>query len=404
MDKLNITSLDHNGRGIGKINNKIIFVENALPNEIITYKIDKDKKRYFEGSVVDIIKKSNERINVKCPYYDYCGGCNLMHISYYNQLKYKEEKINNIINKYLDNNIKINEIVSSDLCFNYRNKVTFQIKEKVGFYNNKSNEIVYIDNCLLANEKINNLIPYLNKLKLNNIKNIICRTNNTDIMIVINANSKIDENLVIKTLKNLCTSIIINYKNNFKCIYGNNYIINSIGNLKYYVTNDGFFQINDNVTYKMYSKIKEYCNLNGNEKILDLYCGSGTIGLFLSNRCKQVLGIEINKSSIICANKNKALNNINNCEFICSDTNNIKLNDKFDIIVVDPPRSGLSKKTINDIINLKPKKIIYISCDPMTLTRDLKILYNYYDILEITPFDMFPNTHHVECVCLLNNK
>lgn len=401
MKKLNITSLDHIGRGIGKIDNKVIFVENALPGEIITYKIKKERKNFFEGYSLEIIKESKERIKAICPYYNNCGGCNLMHTNYNNQVKYKEDKIKNIINKYLNNNIKINDIVKSDIFFNYRNKITFQVKEKIGFYNKRSNNIVYVDNCLLANDKINNLIPYLNKLDLNNIKNITCRTNDIDLMIIISVKNKIDTDDIINMLKNVCTSIIINYNGKFECIYGNNFIINKIGNLKYYVTNDGFFQINNNVTYKMYSKIKDYCNLRGNETILDLYCGSGTIGLFLSENCKKVIGVEINKSSILCANENKKLNNINNCEFICNSTDNIKLKNKFDIIIVDPPRSGLSKKTINDIIKSNVSKIIYTSCDPMTLTRDLNILKDYYNIIEITPFDMFPNTHHVECVCLL---
>lgn len=404
MSIVNITSLDHNGRGIGRINNKVIFVENTLPSETVSFKIIKDKKKYLEGNLINIIDKSKDRIEPICPYYEECGGCNLMHTNYDFQLKFKEDKINNIVSKYLSSSVKINKIVDSNKSINYRNKVTFQVNKNIGFYKRKSNDIVYVNKCFLINDKINYIINDLNKLDLENIKSITCRANETDIMIIINTKDKINENSIINTLKDNCTSIIINNKNNFKCIYGNDYIINTIGNMKYYVTNDGFFQINEDVTYKLYSKIKEYANLNGNEIVLDLYCGSGTIGIFLSDKCKEVVGVEINKYSIECAKKNLELNNINNCKFICDSTDNINLNINPDVIVVDPPRSGLSKKTIEDIINFKVKKIIYVSCDPMTLVRDLKKLNEYYDILEITPFDMFPNTHHVESVALLQIK
>lgn len=404
MNLVDITSLDHNGRGIGKVNNKIIFIENTLPNETVSFKVIKDKKNYLEGNLIKIFKKSNDRITPICPYYEECGGCNLMHTNYDFQLNFKEKKIKNIFNKYLNSTIKINKIIRSDKNINYRNKVTFQVDKKIGFYKRKSNDIVYINKCFLIDNKINDIIDDLNKLDLESIKSITCRCNENDIMVVISVKNKINESSVINTLKDKCTSIIINYKNNFKCIYGNNYIINTIGDKYYFVTNDGFFQINKDITYKLYSKIKEYSNLTGNETVLDLYCGSGTIGIFLSDMCKKVIGVEINKYSIECAKKNLKLNNINNCEFICDSTDNISLNINPDIIILDPPRSGLSKKAITDIISFKAKKIIYVSCDPMTLVRDLNLLNEYYDILEITPFDMFPNTHHVECISVLHRK
>jgi len=404
MNEVLIESLDHQGRGIARINNKVIFIENALPGEIVDINITKEKKRYSEGSVIRHIKNSKKRIDPICPYYNICGGCNLMHLSYEEQLKFKENKINDIIKKYLSDNIKVNEIIVSDNNLYYRNKVTFKTNEKIGFYKKESNNIVCIDNCFISNNLINSVINNLNQLDLDNINEITCRANNEELMVVLNVKNNINEEKVIGTLKDKCSSIIVNDNNNFKCIYKDNYIINKIGNLKYYVTNNGFFQINDDVTYKLYSKIKEYCELKGNELILDLYCGSGTIGLFLSDKCKKVIGVEINKSSIECANMNKKLNKINNCEFICDSTDNININIKPDIIIVDPPRSGLSKKTIQEIINYQSPKIIYVSCDPMTLVRDLKLLSKYYNIQELTPFDMFPNTHHVESVVLLNIK
>ena len=180
----------------------------------------------------------------------------------------------------------------------------------------------------------------------------------------------------------------------------------TIGKYKYIVSLESFFQVNDNVTYKMYEKIKEYCGANKEDIILDLYCGTGTIGIYLSDSCKKVLGIEINKQAIKDANKNKELNGINNIEFIASDVSKVinKIDIKPNIIVVDPPRAGLDEYTIKEIIKINPKKLIYTSCDPMTLARDLNILKYYFNIKEITPFDMFPNTYHVETVCELESK
>ena len=401
MGKVEIIKLDHHGRGLGKINEKVIFIEKTLPQELVIFNMSKDNKNYCEGKLVNIINESKERVIPKCSYYDKCGGCDLLHCNYYYQLFFKEEKVKNIIYKYVDNNIKINKIIDSDKIFNYRNKVIFHVNKKIGFYKRKSNNIVYIDKCMLINEKINNLIPNLNKLDLDNINSITCRTNDKDLMIIIDYKKIPDKNKVLKLFKNKCNSIVIKLKDKFICLTEIDYLINQIGNKKFYLKNDGFFQINNDITFKIYCKIKEYANLSGKEVVLDLYCGSGTIGIFLSDSCKKVIGVEINKYSIECANLNKILNNSNNLEFILSDVNNLDIDINPDIVIVDPPRNGLCKEVINKLNDFKAEKIIYVSCNPMTLARDLKILQEKYIIKEITPFDMFPNTYHVECVCLL---
>lgn len=397
---IEITDFDHNGKGIGRLNDKIAFVKGAIPGEIVDIKILKEKKKFIEASINKFIKKSPNRIESPCKYYDKCGGCDLLHINYIDQLKFKENKIKNIITKYLNNNIKINKIVFDDCNFYYRNKITFQVNNgTLGLFEEESNTIIKIDKCLLCNEKINSIIPHLNKLNLKNINKIVCRVSNT-IMITIEAyNDSID----IEPIKVFCDSIYLKINGVYKLVYGNPYIINNIGKFKFLISPDSFFQVNNKVCEKLYDKIKNYIN---QDSVLDLYCGTGTIGIYVSNNCKKVIGIEINKYAIEDANKNKNLNNVNNIEFICGDSgkciNNIKF--KPDIIIVDPPRSGLNLETITNILNINSKRIIYVSCDPMTLVRDLKILNEKYDIIEITPFDMFPNTKHVECICLLDKK
>ena len=363
-----IIDYDHHGRGMARINDKIVFIPNTMIDEIVKIKTTKDKKKYMEGIVIEYIKENSLRRKDICPYYKYCGGCDILHLPYNEQLKYKTNKIKNIINRYVKENIIIKDIISSDKEFNYRNKVTLHNKNhKIGYYSKESNDIIEISECKLIDSKLNN---YLHNI------------NNTNPEVVLRCSDE---------------EVLDNY---------NDTIIKTIGNYKYIVSLKSFFQVNDNVTYKMYEKIKEYCNSALDDTILDLYCGTGTIGIYLSKECKKVLGIEINKQAIIDANKNKVLNNINNIEFIAEDVSKVisKIAFKPTIVVVDPPRAGLDDKTIKEIIKINPHTLVYTSCDPMTLARDLNILKEYFNIIELTPFDMFPNTYHVECVAKLEKK
>ena len=368
MEEVIIIDYDHHGRGMAKINDKIVFIPNTMIGEKVKIKITKNKKNYMEGKVIEYIEENKNRVKNLCPYYEKCGGCDILHIPYNEQLLYKENKIKNIVSRYLKDDIHINNIVKSDKQFNYRNKVTLHTNNnKIGYYEKNSNNIIPINNCLLLDPTLNNYIKTIDKTN----EELVLRTNGIDIL---------DDN--------------------------NSSIIKNIGKYKYLVSLKSFFQVNDNVTYKLYEKIKEYCNSTKEDTILDLYCGTGTIGIYLSEYCNKVLGIEINKQAIIDANKNKDLNNINNIEFIAEDVSKIinKIKFKPSIIVVDPPRAGLDEKTIKEIIKINPNKLIYVSCDPMTLVRDLNILKYYFNIKEITPFDMFPNTYHVESVVLMNRK
>lgn len=391
---MEITSLDHNGRGIGKLDNKIVFVENTLPNEIVDIKILREKKNYIEAEVNNFIKKADNRIESPCPYFFSCGGCDLLHINYEDTLKFKQDKIENIINRYLNKKIKINDIVKCDNNFYYRNKTTFQIKENIGFYKNKTYDIIPIDKCLISSELINNSIKYLKKLDLKHISKITCRSSIHELMIIIETNNV---NLNIDILKEIASSIYIKNNNKYTLVYGKKYITEKLGNYKYLVSPDSFFQININTCFKLYSKIKEYVGTNKN--VLDLYCGTGSIGIFVSEN-NNVLGIEINEYAIKDAIENAKINNVNSIKFICGESGKTLKNINFnpDIIIVDPPRAGLSKETIENIFKLNPKKLIYVSCDPMTLVRDLNLLNKKYEVIELTPFDMFPNTKHVECI------
>lgn len=397
---LEITKIDHDGRGIGYINNKIVFVENTLPGELVDIKIIKEKKNYIEAEVKNFIKKSNIRTKSPCPFFPECGGCNLFNISYDNQLIFKQNKIENIVNKYLNQKIKINKIVKCDNELYYRNKTTFQIKETIGFYKNKSYNIIPVNKCLISNKLINNSINYLKRLELKYIKKIICRASNNQLMIIIETDNK---NLDISPLKEIASSIYLKVKNNYIHVYKEKYIKEKIGNYNYLISPDSFFQVNINTCFKLYLKIKEYVGTEKN--VLDLYCGTGSISIFVSES-NNILGIEINEDAIKDAKNNAKINDIKNINFICGESGKkiANINFKPDVIIVDPPRNGLNKETITNIFNLNSKLLIYVSCDPMTLIRDLNILIKNYNIIELTPFDMFPNTKHIECLVLLSLK
>lgn len=396
-----IDRLDHQGRGIAKVNNVTTFIPNALINEVVDINIIEKKKKYNIGKVNRYVEKSNDRIEPACKYFNLCGGCDLMHMSYNNQLLFKENKIKNIIERYTNINIdKVQKILYSKELY-YRNKVLFKVDKNIGFYDKKSYNIVPIDNCLISSKKINEILDILNTCNLDNIKQIMIRTNEKDTLVVIYSDFVSTE--IIDKLKNNCS--IIKYNKKYEIISGKDYIIDEIGGYKFIISPDSFYQVNRNTIKILYDKVLEYLNPTKSDKILDLYSGTGTIGIYVSKYVKSVLSIEINESANKDALKNKELNHIDNIEFICDDVaNEIDKIKDMDSIIIDPPRSGLDNKTIEYLKKIKSKKIVYVSCDPMTLARDLEKLSDVYEIKEITPVDMFPNTSHVECVCVLYLK
>ena len=389
--EVEITNLDHFGRGIVK-KEKPIFIDNALVGEIVEIEITKDNKKYSEGRVIKYIKKSPLRVESNCPFYDKCGGCDLLHLSYQEQLKYKETKVKEIIKKFSGLEC-IKEIVPT-IQYNYRNKVTLHVKQKLGYYQKKSYDIINIDNCLIADDRINDLIKKLNNIDLNTITKITIRVSSKESMLVIEG-GKLD----ITSFKEVDTIIVDN-----QVLKGRGYIIEEINNLKFVISPDSFFQVNRLGMINIYDQVLKYVDNDTN--VLDLYCGTGTIGIYLADKVNQVLGIEINKSAINDALMNKKINNLDNIDFKLGDVEDVLNNNSFkaDCIVVDPPRAGLGNMVIKNIFKIQPQKLIYVSCDPVTLARDLNILKDKYNVVEITPFDMFSNTYHVECVCALISK
>lgn len=395
---MRVERLDHYGRGIIKNNGKIGFIKNALENEDIDYEIIKEHKNYFEGITKSISNISNNRVDSPCKYYLKCGGCNLLHMSDDLKIKFKQEKVENVLECL---NIKVNDLVYGN-NYNYRNKVVLHVSNgRLGLYKDKSNDLIEINNCLLLNKRINEIIEPLKKyvteekqvekitIKIGNITN--------DVMIILEG--KINQ---YYQLLDMCDVLIINDK----VITDKENIISYIGDKKYYVSRNSFFQVNYDISTKIYEKVREYIKQMNSKNILDLYCGVGTIGIYVADIVDSVLGIELVSDAIRDANENMKLNNVNNVSFKLGKVEDLieSIKDKYDTVIVDPPRSGLDKKVAETLMELKPKNIIYVSCDIMTLKRDIEILNSKYKVLEVTPYDMFSNTYHCESITVLERK
>lgn len=391
---VNINKLDNYGRGITYINNKICFISNSLPNEEMEIDNIIDKKKYSEAKCIKIINKGNDRIDNNCKYYDKCGGCQLRHFSNKLESNFKTNKIKDILYKYAHIDIDINYI-DSNKYDNYRNKIELQVNNyEYGYYNINSNNFIKIDNCLLACNSINKFIKD-KPIKFKNGKLTIRSNYNNNLLVIIDSK----DNISYDKLDNNIIGIIYNNK----LIFGNNYFYDYIGNYKFKVSYNSFMQINNYIASRISLIIKD--NLLGNN-ILDLYCGIGFLGISSINKNMNLIGIEKINNAIKDANINAKLNNISNYNFYTGDTYKVlsKLNIKPDSIIIDPPRSGLNKDTLDTIIKLSAKRVIYVSCDPMTLARDLNILSSIYNINKVYALNMFPRTYHVECVCLLSLK
>lgn len=381
-----INDEDDIGNGITRIDNFVVFVPYALKDEKIGIRITKVNKRFATGKIEKIITKSDRRECVKCKSFNECGGCSFLHLSF---LEEKKKKIN-FINKLFNTNIK--EILTNNE-YNYRNKATFHVKDgKVGYYSESTNDLVEFDNCLLLDNRINEVYSILKNINLSGISEVVVRTSKNSVMVIFKG-EKEDFNYD-ELINNIKIDSI--YLNN-KLLYGSAYIIEELDNIKYSIYPNAFFQVNTENMKIMYDKVKEYAG--SGDKLLDLYCGTGTIGIYLKDNFREVTGIEVNKEAILNANINRGLNNLTGINFICGDAS-IAKNNNYDVIVVDPPRSGLSKKVIDFLNKSNAKTIVYVSCNPKTLKRDLDLLAKY-SMTKLECINMFNKTKHCEVITSL---
>ncbi len=395
--KVKIERLDDFGRGICFIENKITFVKNALIGEEVEVEIKKEFSKYNEAVVKEYITTSESRIENDCPYYNQCGGCHLRHMTTKEEESFKTNKVKNVIKKFAKLEVEPTYISVNEN--NYRNKVSLKVKNKeIGYFAEKTHHLIKIDNCKLIEEQFNNII---NKLYEFNIINgsIIMKTNyNKEIVIMINT---LD---TITIPDNLEEYKVLGIVLNKKIIKGEGDLVDIVNKTYYQVGYNSFFQINRDLTTKLLEDLNE--SFSPSINTLDLYCGVGTLGLSLHKKIKNIYGIELVKSAIYNAYKNSKINKIYNTSFHLGRVEEVinKIDIDFDSIIVDPPREGLDKVTIQKILEINPEQLIYMSCDVHTLSRDLNILKEKYDIKDIKCYNMFPRTYHVESVCILKRK
>lgn len=406
----NIEGLENEGAGVCRINGMVVFVPKALTGEKVRIRITEIKKNYAKGKVIEVLEKSKHRVDSGCPYYEECGGCNLRHQDSKENLKFKKEKVENAIKRIGKLDIKVNDVVSSFRDDNYRNKASFKVENnKIGFYSEGTYQLVDIKECKLMKKEINDSLYYIRKYleeNKNEIKNVTVKYGNAinEILIDIYSVNESDINICDFLINNLSSLKTIIF--NDKIVYQNGYISQIINGLMFNCSAKSFFQVNDMQAEKLYNLAIKSANLKKSDTVLDLYCGTGTISCIVSSHVKKVIGVEIVEDAVRDAKCNLMINNINNVKFIVGDAAKkvSKIKEKVDVIFVDPPRSGMDRKMISIIKNIKAEKIVYISCNPVTMARDLNYLSDTYITSEVTPVDMFPNTAHVECVILLQRK
>ena len=435
----------YEGEGIAKINNFTIFVPGSIKGEQIKILIVKVLSSHAFGKIVEIIKKSEFRVEEDCETYKRCGGCNLRHIDYEETLNIKRNSVQSLVDKTLKTKLDVKSTWGMGNPFYYRNKLQFPVgidkfnEPVIGVYANRTHEIIPTDKCLLqdlkANQIVKSIIDIIKKYKLTIynektrqglLRYVVIktgfRTREMMVILVINGDSLPFAKDIARDLKYYCPeicSIVVNKnKKNTNValgsenttIFGNDYITDILGDYKFKISPLSFYQVNPIQAEALYNFAIEAAQIEKDDIVFDLYCGIGTISIFMSKFAKEVYGVEIVEQAIQMANENSKINQIDNIHFIAGDTEYI-LSDlienkkiKPNVIMLDPPRRGLDNTTVNNILKIKPKKVVYISCNPASLVRDLAKLEETYNVIEIQPFDMFPWTSHVECVTVLSLK
>ena len=443
------------GEGIAKIDNFTIFITNAIKGEKVKILVVKVLSSHAFAKILEIIEPSEFRIESDCVTYKRCGGCSLRHIDYKRTLQMKQNAVQSLVNKTLKNKIQVEDTLGMENPYHYRNKAQYPVgidkngKPVIGVFANRTHEIIQINKCFIQNERTEELAKFIfdyivkNNISIYNentgkglVRHIVTKigikTNQIMCIIVINGrNIEVKENKENKENKEILeiglvnaikekfpevTSIIknINMKNTNVILgkeninlYGKGYIEDKLGDYIFKISPLSFYQVNPIQAENLYKIGVEAAQITKNDIAFDLYCGIGTISLFMSKFAKKVYGVEIVEEAVEAAKENAIINKVENTEFLAGDVEFILedlINNKKiipDVIMVDPPRKGLDNKSIDNILKIKPKKIVYISCNPATLVRDLAKFEEFYEISKIKPVDMFPFTGHVECVSVL---
>jgi len=437
-----INSYSHQGEGIGRVDNFTVFIPGTILGEKVKVKIIEVKKNFARGQLEEVIFPSSHRTKPICPAYHLCGGCQLQHIIYEKQLEMKKEIVENALNRIGNQNVKVLPTIGMKDPWRYRNKGSFQVYQekgmvRLGFFKAGSYDFVKASGCVLFGLQINRLVDYLedqlslqkvavydNKTGEGNLRNILIRESEStaEIMLVF-----ITQEDSLGLGQNILNDLVITfpqvvsiYQNinrspkasllgkDFKLLKGKPDLEDAIGPFRFKISPRSFFQVNIAQTEILNEKIIEYASLSRKETVIDSYCGTATISIYMAMQAEKVYGIEIEKSAVRDAKINCELNSISNLKLFTGKAEEWlfkwrKDGEEVHLIIVDPPRRGCSAKVLKGILKIEPKKIIYISCNPATLARDLKYITKEgdYKLKKVLPIDMFPQTSHIECIASL---
>ncbi|HHX59811.1 MAG TPA: 23S rRNA (uracil(1939)-C(5))-methyltransferase RlmD [Epulopiscium sp.] len=440
---ITIHDLGTKAEGIGKVDDFTVFIEKALPGDIVEALIVKVKKNFAFGKLINIIEPSPLRREPKCPVASKCGGCQFQHLSYAGQLEYKRKKVQDVLQRIGKiGDVEVKPTIGMENPYMYRNKAQFPVRKengelKIGFFAPRSHRIIDTDTCDIQHESNTEIIKitrdflteqgtsiYDEKEHKGLVRHIVTKvgfhTHEIMVCIVINGKALPGSDELVKRLQVIenVKSIVLNHNKergnvilgkDITTLYGNSYIRDYIGDIEFEISPLSFFQVNPIQTEVLYKKVMEFAQLTGEETVWDAYCGIGSISLFLAQKAKMVYGVEIVPEAIQDAKRNAVLNDIENVEFIVGQAEAV-IPYKFkeegvqaDVIVVDPPRKGCDESLLQTIVEMGPKRVVYVSCDPGTLARDLNYLTEHgFKVVEVQPVDMFPQTTHVECVVLMS--
>lgn len=446
MYVVEIVDIGQGGVGIGKFEGFTVFVDGGLVKDKVKVKITKSKKNYAVGEIVEILEPSPYRVERKCSKeLKECGGCQIQELDYKEQLNIKTNEVKQVISRIgkLDD-VVIHNALGMEEPFRYRNKAQFPIQKVdgvpiIGFYKKKSHDIIPTDQCIIqhdVNDKIIKIIKtyiraykvsiYDEKTHTGVLRHLVTKVGFTtkEVMVVLVANGRklpylnelasvLKENIpgfktLVVNVNREKTNVILGNEN--RVIYGDGKINDNIGDLVFEISPLSFFQVNPVQTEVLYNKALEYANLGENDTVFDIYCGIGTISLFLAQKAKKVYGIEIVEEAIKDAKINAKINNLDNVEFYVGKAEEVvpkmyKQGKRANVVVVDPPRKGCDEKVLDTIVSMQPDRVVYVSCNPSTLARDLNYLDERgYKCLEVQPVDMFPHSVHIENVALIVKK
>ncbi len=445
MVETEVTGLSHEGFGVGRVKGFTLFIPGALPGEKVLAKVVKVKKQYGYGRLLELRSPSSERVEPDCPAYRRCGGCQLQHLAYEKQLEWKRQWVIDSLRRIgglFD--VMVHPTIGMPDPWRYRNKAQIPVGQRngqvvTGFYAPRSHEIIPIERCGLQHEMTERVlrqvrawagewqIPVYDEERHQGLlRHVVVKTGfaTGEVMAVLVTNGErlmhVEELLkrlrkevpglqsLIQNIQMRRTNVILGERN--KRLWGREVIYDRIGNVRFAISARSFYQVNPVQTEVLYGKALEYAALTGEEVVIDAYCGIGTISLFLAEKAKHVYGVEVLAEAVADARRNAALNQMQNVTFVAGEAETVipewaGQGLRADVIVVDPPRKGCGEPLLAAIEEMRPRRVVYVSCNPATLARDLKYLSEHgYVVAEVQPVDMFPQTVHVECVALLVRK